>query len=311
MIYPWGIIGHNRQLEQLEKEISEDHLTHAYLFFGPKDTGKYSTAKIFASILLCPNNLCHQCQDCLLVKAGTHPDLIEIADNGQTIKIDDVRALVQKTNLTSQGKRRIVLIENLERMPTEAQNSFLKTLEEPAGETIFLLTSTQVKRILPTILSRVRQMSFSLVADEVMQKELGDRFPDNSNLDQVLELAQGRPGLATRLLKEPAMLASYKSVFNQIDLFLKHDDLVTKFAYVEELDKDPEKLELFFDSFCLILRKTAYEFLRGEDHPLRGRYDLKKITDLFENLLKTRYLIERNTNKKLSLENFFLRTETR
>jgi len=106
------------------------------------------------------------------------------------------------------------------------------------------------------------------------------------------------------------MLASYKSIYNQIDLFLRNNDLVSKFSYVEELEGDQEKLELFFDSFCFMLRKAAYDFLKGEDHPLRARYNLRRITDLFESLLKTRYLIERNANKKLSLENFFLQTET-
>jgi DNA polymerase-3 subunit delta' len=309
MIYPWGIIGHDKQLKQLEKEISENQLTHAYFFHGPKDTGKFTVASIFAKILLCPNNLCHECRDCKLVKTNSHPDLIRIADDGQTIRIDDVRALIQKTNLTSQGRRRVVLIENIERMPVEAQNSFLKTLEEPSGDTIFLLTSTQVKKIVPTILSRVRQIGFSLVPDSLIYQSLKERYQDHADFDEVLELAQGRVGLAVKLLSEPSKLALYKSVFNQIDIFLRNNDLVGKFHYVEELESDSEKLELFFDSFCFVLRKTAYDFLKQTPHPLRARYSLRGISDLFEYLLKTRYLIERNANKKLSLENFFLRTE--
>ena len=309
MIYPWGIIGHDKQLEQLEKEISGNQLTHAYLFYGPMDTGKFTTARIFAEILLCPNNLCHECRDCQLVKSGSHPDLIRMTDDGQTIKIDDVRALIHKTNLTSQGKRRIVLIENLERMPIEAQNSFLKTLEEPPGDTVFLMTSTQVKKIVPTILSRVRQMGFSLVADDVMERELKQRFKDHPDLPEVLEMAQGRMGLATTLLSQPLKLASYKAVFNQVDVFLRNNDLVGKFAYAEVLEADSEKLELFFDSFCFTLRKAVYDYAGGKPHPLRTRYTLKGLSDLFEYLLKTRYLIDRNANKKLSLENFFLQTE--
>lgn len=117
--------------------------------------------------------------------------------------------------------------------------------------------------------------------------------------------------MATRLLSDAGMLASYKSLYNQIDLFLRNNDLVGKFAYAEDLEADPERLELFFDSFCFSLRKIAYDFLKGEHHPLRSRFTLEEITDLFENLLKTRYVIERNANKKLSLENFFIRTERR
>lgn len=309
MIYPWDIIGHDRQLLALENEIAKDELTHAYLFHGPKGTGKFSTAFTLAKILLCSNNLCHQCRDCKLVRSGAHPDLILFEDDGTSIKIDDVRALIRKTNLTSQGGKRIVLIENLERMPLEAQNSFLKTLEEPPGKTIFLMTATHVKQIVPTILSRVRQQSFFLVDDEVMRRELMPRFKDHDDFDEVLQMAQGRPGLAIKLLSEPASLSAYRRVYNQIDQMLKADDLVGKFSYVEALDADAEQLELFFDVFCQIIRKSAYDFVARGSSPLSPRYDLKSVTQLFEHLLKTRYLINRNANKKLALENLFLSTE--
>ena len=307
--YPWDIIGHDKQLLALEKEITANQLAHAYLFHGPKDTGKFTVASVLAKILLCPNNLCHQCRNCQLVKAGSHPDLILMADNGESIKIDDVRTLIHKTNLTSQGGVRIVLIETLERMPIEAQNSFLKTLEEPPGKTIFLMTATQTKKILPTILSRVRQQGFSLVDDDTMRKELAFRFKTHSDFEEVLQMAQGRPGLAIKLLSEPPALSAYKGVYNQIDQMLKNNDLTGKFAYAEDLDGDADKLELFFDVFSQILRKSAHDFLLADRSQLSPRYDLAGLTQLFEQLTKTRYLIDRNANKKLALENFLLSTE--
>lgn len=308
MTYSWDIIGHEQQLAQLEREIETGKTTHAYLFYGPKDTGKFTIAKHFANILLCPR-YCHQCRDCQLISSGSHPDLIQMLDGGETIKIDDVRALIRKTNLTSQGKRRIVLIENIERMPTEAQNSFLKTLEEPAGDTVFIMTSTQVKKITPTIRSRCRQYSFSLLPETVLGQAMRERFKGHSDLEEVLQMAQGRPGLAIKLLSEPSLLASYRDFYHQIDHFLKQNDLNAKFACVEELDKAERDLDLFFDSFCFVLRKSAYDFLTKKSPSLAGRYELKEIGSLFEQLLKTRYLVDRNANKKLALENFFLLTE--
>jgi DNA polymerase III subunit delta' len=309
MLYPWDIIGHDRQLAELEQEIAKGKLPHAYLFHGPRDTGKFSVALTLARILLCKNNLCNQCTDCQLIKAGSHPDLIQMRDDGATIGIDEVRDLIRKTNLTSQGDLRIVLIEGLERMPIEAQNSFLKTLEEPAGNTLFLMTSTHIKRILPTILSRVRQQSFSLVDDEVMRAKLATRFTDSTDFEEVLQMAQGRPGLAIRLLSEPPTLLAYKQVYNRVDQILRNNDLVGKFAYAETLEEDKEQLNLFFDVSCQILRKSAYDFVAQKESLLSPRYDLPGIVHLFEHLLKTRYLIDRNTNKKLALENFFLSTE--
>ena len=309
MLYPWDIIGHDRELSTLEQEIAKGQLSHAYLFHGPRDTGKFSVALTLTKILLCPNNLCNQCADCQMVKTGSHPDLIMLRDDGGSIGIDEVRSLIRKTNLTSQGIRRIVLIEGLDRMPIEAQNSFLKTLEEPAGNTLFLMTSTHIKRVLPTILSRVRQQSFSLVDDSTMRQKLTLRFKDCSDLEEVLEMAQGRPGLAIRLLSEPSTLLAYKEAYNRVDQILRNNDLVGKFAYAEYLDEDKDRLDLFFEVSNQILRKSAYDFMAQKDSLLAPRYDLEGIVHLFEHLLKTRYLIDRNANKKLALENFFLSTE--
>lgn len=286
MLYPWDIIGHDRQLMALEQEIATDKLPHAYLFHGPRDTGKFSVALTLTKILLCKNNLCHQCVDCQMVKAGTHPDLIQMRDEGESIGIDEVRALVRKTNLTSQGDRRIVLIESLERMPTEAQNSFLKTLEEPAGNTLFLMTSTHIKRILPTILSRVRQLSFSLVDDDVIRQKLLPRFKESGDLEEVLQMAQGKPGLAIRLLSEPSTLLAYKEVYNRVEQILKGNDLVGKFSYTESLEEDKGQLDLFFEMFFQILRKSAYEFVVRGDSQISARYDLPGIVHLFEKCSK-------------------------
>jgi DNA polymerase III subunit delta' len=309
MLYPWDIIGHDRQLTALEQEIAKDQLSHAYLFHGPRDTGKFSVALTLAKILLCPHNLCHQCTDCQMIKAGTHPDLVLMRDDGGSIGIDEIRSLVRKTNLTSQGARRIVLIEGAERMPTEAQNSFLKTLEEPAGNTLFLMTSTHIKRLLPTILSRVRQQSFSLVDDDIMRQKLFVRFKENPDFEEVLQMAQGRPGLAIRLLSEPSTLLAYKEAYNRVEQILRNNDLIGKFSYAESLEEDRDQLDLFFEVSSHIIRKSAYDFMARKDSLLTPRYDLRGIVHLFEHLLKTRYLIDRNANKKLALENFFLTTE--
>ena len=309
MLYKWEIIGHNKQLEQLEKEIAKNSISHAYLFSGPKDVGSFRIVRMFANILQCPNNFCRTCKDCKLIQKDSHPDVIVLRDNGETIRIDDVRALIHKTNLTCQGRYRIVLIENIERMPIEAQNSFLKTLEEPAGKTIFIITSVQVNRVLPTIKSRVRRYFLFNVEDSLLKSSLKQKFGDSSDMEEIIQIAQGRPGLAINLMKNPTMLNEQRNLYNQIEFFLKKNDLAQKFMFVENLAGESEQLGVFFDAFSRYLRKLFYEYLAQSDHPLKSRYSLEDITNLFESLEKTRYLIDRNTNKKLALENFFLQTE--
>jgi len=309
MLYKWGVIGHDKQLEKLEKELSEGNVSHAYLFSGPADLGKFHIAQVLSNILQCTHHFCHICEDCRRVMKGIHPDVIEIRDNGDSLKIDEVRALIQKTNLTSTGDRRVVLIENIERMPVEAQNSFLKTLEEPAGNTVFLLTTSQINQVLPTIRSRTRQFSFACLSDAYMRKALEAQFGPSSDLDEILQIAQGRPAVAVRLLKNPKELMDNRNMYNQIEFFLKRNDLASKFTFVEGLDKADDQLALFFDVFSRYLRSLVYGYLNNVETPLKHRFNLQEVVELFEKLSKTRYLIDKNTNKKLALENFFLTTE--
>jgi len=309
MIYKWDIVGHQQQLLRLEKEIKEQKLTHAYLFSGPEQDGKFSIAKIFANILQCQNDLCRTCKDCKLIQAGTHPDTIIMEDNGDAIKIDDVRELIRKTNLTSQGLYRIIVIENIERMPVEAQNSFLKTLEEPPGKTIFIITTSHIDEVLLTIQSRVRHYNFSTIDDSVLKDYLKKTFGERNEMDEVINMAQGRPGLAIDLIKNSDTFSHQKNLYNQIETFLRKNDLAQKFSFIENIEKDHKQVELFLDAFTRYLRKLIFEYQQMPKHPLSNRFTLRDIVNLFEVLEKTRYLINRNVNKKLALENLLIQTE--
>lgn len=309
MLYNWNIVGHEKQLLRLEKEIKEQKLSHAYLFSGPKQGGKFSIAKKFANILQCPNDFCHTCKDCQSIQAGTHPDTLIMEDNGDSIKIDDVRELIRKTNLTSQGTYRIIVIENIERMPVEAQNSFLKTLEEPPGKTVFLLTTSQIDQVLLTIQSRARHYHFSTVEDSVLAEYLKKTFGERMEMEEVINMAQGRPGLAITLMKDADSLSYQKNLYNQIESFLKKNNLAQKFMFVEEIEKNMEEVEVFLDAFTRYLRKLVLEYTQMPDHPLKKRLSLRDIVNLFDVLEKTRYFIKRNVNRKLCLENLLIQTE--
>ena len=88
MLYKWGVIGHIKQLEKLEKELLEGNLSHAYLFSGPADLGKFHIARTLSNILQCQNNFCHVCEDCRKVSKGIHPDVIEMRDRRKCARAD-------------------------------------------------------------------------------------------------------------------------------------------------------------------------------------------------------------------------------
>lgn len=309
MLYKWNIVGHHQQLMQLERELKEKNLSHAYLFSGPKQGGKYTIAKILAKILQCPNDFCRSCKDCEMIRKEIHPDTIIIRDNGDAIKIDDVRELIRTTNLTHQGKYRIVIIENIERMPIEAQNSFLKTLEEPPGRTIFIMTTNQIDSILLTIQSRVRHYNFSTIDDNVLTEFLENKFGKRVETDEVVNIAQGRPGLAISLMENSDTFDYHKKLYHQIENFLKKNDLSQKFMFIDSIEKNADEVTLFLDAFSRYLRKLISEYVHNPDHPMKERFSLQDIVKLFDVLEKTRYFIKRNINKKLALENLLIQTE--
>jgi len=309
MLYKWNIVGHKQQLLQLEREIQEGNLAHAYLFSGPKQGGKFTIAKNLAQILQCPNNFCKVCKDCEMIKKEIHPDTIIIRDKGDSIKIDEVRELIRTTNLTHQSKYRVVIIENIERMPIEAQNSFLKTLEEPTEGTIFIMTTSQIDSVLLTIQSRVRHYNFSTIDDRGLTEFLENKFGERPETEEVVNIAQGRPGLAISLMEDPQILNNQKNLYHKIESFLRKNDLSQKFLFVDEIGKDEEEIELFLDAFARYLRKLLFEYIHAPGHPLKSRFSLRDIVNMFDVLEKTRYFIKRNINKKLALENLLIQTE--
>ncbi|MBI5412710.1 hypothetical protein HZA43_06150 [Candidatus Peregrinibacteria bacterium] len=309
-IYRWDVIGNRKLLLGLEQEIKDNNIVHAYLFAGPRQIGKHRLARTFAEILQCPNGYCRTCDTCRRIQKRCHPDVIFMDDTGDSIKIDEIRDLIQKTHLSVQGRYRIILIENIERMPIEAQNSFLKILEEPPAKTVFILTTSEIDQVLPTIQSRTRNYFLSTLDDDAIRRYLNEKFGEISHLDDIVNMAQGRPGMAIRLAEGPELLEYQQSLYRQIERILSENDVAGKIAYAEELEKEEGRIDQFLDAFIRYLRKLMYDYLDHPDaHPLRSRFSLENIVDLFESVQKTRYLMDRNVNKRLALENLMLKTE--
>jgi DNA polymerase-3 subunit delta' len=103
LMYNWNIIGHKKQLELIEEDIKSDRLSHAYLFTGPSSVGKFAIAKMMVNILQCPHNLCRTCPTCIQLSKGSHPDTIVLDDDGESIKIEQIRDIIARLNMTKQA----------------------------------------------------------------------------------------------------------------------------------------------------------------------------------------------------------------
>ena len=211
MIYPWQ----DRQWQQLLQQRQQSRLAHALLLQGPAGTGKKHFARELASGLLCSQpadngTACGRCASCALLSAGTHPDLHRLAPTPPanstssnpvlSIKIDALREVYQALSETSQfGGYRVALIEDAEKMQSQAANSMLKTLEEPGAETLLVLVSSHPHHLPVTIRSRCQSIRFHVPETAVAAEWLG--AGDVGDAGTAIRVAHGAPLLAREYME--------------------------------------------------------------------------------------------------------------
>src|ERR671914_2611770 len=170
------ILGQEHVSQTLANAISEDRIAHAYLFTGPRGTGKTSTARILAKALNCERgptpNPCGKCEPCVAIAGGSSLDVIEM-DAASHSKVDETREVLAGVPLaTAGGRRKVYVIDEVHMLSTPSFNALLKTLEEPPPHVIFILATTEAHKVLPTIVSRTQRFDFRPVPTEVLLDHL-------------------------------------------------------------------------------------------------------------------------------------------
>jgi len=298
MKYKWRIIGHERLVQSLENDIASNNVSHAYLFTGPEKVGKFTVAKTFAHILQCENDFCHTCKTCVQIDKNSHPDTIIFRDDGESIKIGEMREVINRLNMSAQSKYKIFIAENIERMTDEAGNCLLKTLEEPPQNTVFLFTAIYSRRVLPTILSRVRILKFHHCPEEILSKHLFELYPnaDFDAIQQISKFSLGKPGIAFDLMNDPQLVSYYKTLYNDLQRFLDHDGIFDRFVYVKESADNPRKIGDILNILSHIIRSRI----------LQGNDQTEKYLKILDQIDYTNFLLKHNINAKLALENLML-----
>ncbi len=169
------VVGQEQVKGVLRGALEQGRVGHAYLFSGPRGVGKTTTARLIAMTANCQSagsKPCGECESCLSVRAGNHPDVLEI-DAASNNGVDDVRDLREKVGLSAmRGGKKIYILDEAHMMTKAAFNALLKTLEEPPEHVIFILATTEPEKILPTIMSRCQHYRFRRLTDDEIAGKL-------------------------------------------------------------------------------------------------------------------------------------------
>ena len=162
------VIGQDHITNMLRRAIEQGRIGHAYLFTGPRGVGKTTTARIFAKALNCESydkptpTPCNKCPSCIEINEGRSPDVLEI-DGASNRSVEDARELRNHIVYAPNGRYKVIIIDEVHMLTTEAFNTLLKTLEEPPSNVVFIFATTEPHKVLPTIKSRCQQLDFKRV----------------------------------------------------------------------------------------------------------------------------------------------------
>lgn len=169
------LIGQRHVVAALCNSVRDDRVGHAYLFSGPRGTGKTSTARILAKAINCENpsdgEPCGECESCLAFAAGTSYDLHEL-DAASNNKVEDIRDLISKVSFGTPGRRKVYVLDEVHMLTTGAENALLKTLEEPPAHVCFVMCTTEPHKVAATVRSRAQHLLFELVTAEELAEHV-------------------------------------------------------------------------------------------------------------------------------------------
>lgn len=221
------VYGQDVIVKTLKNVIKNDKLSHAYLFTGPRGTGKTSSAKLFAKAINCLNNkdgdACNECENCKSFNNNSNPDIIEI-DAASNNGVDEIREIKNKVSLVpSMSKYKVYIIDEVHMLSIGAFNALLKTLEEPPEYIIFILATTEPQKIPATIISRCQRFDFKSISHDKMKQCLENIISkENINIDdgaieEIINNSKGGMRDAIGLLDQASAFCNNNITANDIE----------------------------------------------------------------------------------------------
>ncbi len=313
-------------LKMVENSLKKNRVAHAYLFEGSRGTGKKEVGFLLAKSLFCQHPVeykpCNECTNCRRISSGNHPDVHVIEPDGLSIKKWQIQALQEEFSKTGvESNRKVYVINHADKMTTNAANSLLKFLEEPTSQTVAILLTEQIHRILNTILSRCQILSFRPLAPKVISERLIDEgisptiatlvAHTTNNLEEARELSTDAWFGQSRSI----VLQLYEVINTRPThaFFLLQDQWLPHF-------KEKEQLSFGLDILLLIYKDLLYIQLGDEEKLIFHdqitsfkQYALKtstrRVSDQIATVLEAKRRLYTNMNPHLLMEQLVIKLQ--
>ena len=325
------VVGQEYIVKILKNTIKNKRIAHAYLFAGPRGTGKTTIAKLFAKAINCEDfneEACDNCPSCLAFKENNHPDIIEL-DAASNNSVDDIREIIEQVPYSPiVGKYKVYIIDEVHMLSSSAFNALLKTLEEPPAHVVFILATTDPQKIIPTVLSRCQRYNFSKISNLNMEKKMVEilnkehlQYEDKA-LDEVAMLAEGGMRDALSILEQVLsynndgiFLEDVQRIFGlstkeeKVELLIKiHNDLTGSINLLRQMyDSGIDPKRLCIDLLEIIKESLIYSDDQNETLLNKlSKFDCMNILDVVSvnDLLSDISYLEEALNKARSNQSF-------
>lgn len=283
------LVGQQTVKLALKSALSEGKLAHAYLFCGPRGTGKTSTARILAKIVNCESKTdkpCNKCSTCISITDGSNMDVIEM-DAASNRGIDDIRALRENIKLApSKAAKKVYIIDEVHMLSTEAFNALLKTLEEPPSHVLFILATTELAKIPQTILSRVQKLEFKQASLDELKEAISKvaKFEKITINDESLTILAKK---AQGSFRDGIKLLDLLSIFENIDQKVIEENLGSGVF---------EDISVILDN---IAQRESSKALKNLSLEINKGINIKELTMSFMDMLRQIFLIKHDLGESL------------
>lgn len=322
-----NIIGHKQVITQLCLMQQEDRIPHAMLFCGTDGVGKSLVAEALAAAILCHapvhNQACGHCEACRALAAGTHPDFFQIQPESETkaapaIRIEAVRKLQEEiARIPLLSERRVVIMQEADKMNEAAANCLLKTIEEPSGQIVFILLTSRPSALLDTIISRCMRVEFGILQPEELVKILHQQGIEEPLAGKLASIADGSVSKALAMQDEELLNLQTQA----FDLASAAGTLGVEqlLQLAKEMSSHSRERLIQWLGFLAMIYRDLLMLYSGSGLPLYNQSDIDRLSSLLnkyhqQELLQLLQLVQdyqkrlgSNVNTQLCLEGFLIR----